>query len=260
MGMRNLVRLHGAGVPSPKPLLLRSHVLLMEFLGRDGWPAPRLKDAALRESKARELYRSVLVSVRKMYHQCKLVHGDLSEYNMLYHQGDAFIIDVSQSVEHDHPHALEFLRKDLHNITEFFRKLGVAVLGLRELFDWVVDTRENWEERLDALAEIAAERTEEERDAQAVVDEEVFKQVFIPSRLAEVAKPDVDIQQSKTKGSSALNYGAVTGISHVNNQSDEEEDEGSSDDESENVEEKRDKFVSSARPKNKDKEEKKERK
>ena len=77
--MRNLVRLHGAGVPSPKPLLLRSHVLLMEFLGRDGWPAPRLKDAALSESKARELYRSVLVSVRKMYHQCKLVHGDLSE-------------------------------------------------------------------------------------------------------------------------------------------------------------------------------------
>ena len=77
--MRNLVRLHGAGVPSPKPLLLRSHVLLMEFLGRDGWPAPRLKDAALSESKARELYRSVLVSVRRMYHQCKLVHGDLSE-------------------------------------------------------------------------------------------------------------------------------------------------------------------------------------
>ena len=77
--MRNLVRLHAAGVPSPKPLLLRSHVLLMEFLGRDGWPAPRLKDAALSESKARELYRSVLVSVRKMYHQCKLVHGDLSE-------------------------------------------------------------------------------------------------------------------------------------------------------------------------------------
>ena len=263
--MRNLVRLHGAGVPSPKPLLLRSHVLLMEFLGRDGWPAPRLKDAALSESKARELYRSVLVSVRRMYHQCKLVHGDLSEYNMLYHQGDAFIIDVSQSVEHDHPHALEFLRKDLHNVTEFFRKLGVAVLGLRELFDWVVDARDNWEERLDALAEVAAGRTEEERDAQAVVDEEVFKQVFIPRNLADVAKPDVDIQQSKKKGGSALNYGAVTGISHANNKDeDEDEEEGTSEEEgadnSEENEEKREKFVSSARPKHEDKEEKKERK
>ena len=139
--MRNLVRIHGAGIPSPRPLLLRSHVLLMEFLGKDGWPAPRLKDAGLSESKARELYRSVLVSVHKMFHLCKLVHGDLSEYNMLYHQGDAYIIDVSQSVEHDHPHALEFLRKDLTNVTEFFRRLGVAVLGLKELFDWVVDTR-----------------------------------------------------------------------------------------------------------------------
>ena len=58
----------------------------MEFLGKDGWPAPRLKDAGLSESKARELYRSVLVSVHKMFHLCKLVHGDLSEYNMLYHQ------------------------------------------------------------------------------------------------------------------------------------------------------------------------------
>ena len=179
---------------------------------------------------------------------------------MLYHQGDAFIIDVSQSVEHDHPHALEFLRKDLHNVTEFFKKLGVAVLGLRELFDWVVDARDNWEERLDALADLAAERSEEERDAQAVVDEEVFKQVFIPRRLAEVEKPHVDIQQINNTGGDALNYGAVTGVSHVNNQSDEEEIEGSSDDESEDVEEKREKFVSSARPKNEDKEEKKERK
>merc|ERR1711874_455939 len=126
----------------------------------------------------------------------------------------------------------------------------------------VVDTRENWEERLDALAEIAAERTEEERDAQAVVDEEVFKQVFIPSRLAEVAKPDVDIQQSKTRGSSALNYGAVTGISHANNRGEEEEtsEEDGEDNSYDNEEEKKEKFVSSAKPKHEDKEEKKERK
>ena len=84
--MRNLVRLHSAGIPSPRPILLRSHVLLMEFLGSDGWPAPRLKDAQLSNSKARELYRSVLVSARRMFHECRLVHGDLSEYNMLYHQ------------------------------------------------------------------------------------------------------------------------------------------------------------------------------
>ena len=70
---------------------------------------------------------------RRMFHHCKLVHGDLSEFNMLYHKGSAYIIDVSQSVEHDHPHALEFLRKDLTNVTDFFRRRGVAVLGASQL-------------------------------------------------------------------------------------------------------------------------------
>merc|ERR1712192_178969 len=99
-------------------------------------------------------------------------------------------------------------------------------------------------------------------------DEEVFKQVFIPRNLADVAKPDMDIQQSKKKGSSALNYGAVTGLSHANNKSDdgeEDEGEGTSEEEGEENsddenEEKREKFVSSARPKHEDKDEKKERK
>eukprot|EP00092_Neocalanus_flemingeri_P021499 GFUD01023313.1.p1 GENE.GFUD01023313.1~~GFUD01023313.1.p1 ORF type:complete len:451 (+),score=177.27 GFUD01023313.1:1571-2923(+) len=263
--MRNLVRIHTAGIPSPAPILLRSHVLLMEFLGQDGWPAPRLKDANLSASKARELYRSVLVSVRKMFHVCKLVHGDLSEYNMLYHQGDAFIIDVSQSVEHDHPHALEFLRKDLYNVTEFFRKFEMAVLGLRELFDWVVDTREDWEDRLDKLEVLASSRTEEERSAQQIVDEEVFKQVFIPRRLNEVAKPEADILKSKEEGSSALDYGAVTGLTGVEEvEEEEEEEEGLEDEEGESNADKdenvRQGFVSSKRPKEEDKEAKAERK
>lgn len=180
--MRNPVRIHTAGIPSPRLILLRSHVLLMEFMGQDGWPALRLKDANLSVSKARELYRSVLVSVGRMFHKCKLVHGDLSEYNMLFYQGDVFIIDVSQSVEHDHPHALEFLKKDLFNVTEFFRKLEVAVLGLKELFDWVADTRDAWENRLEQLEVVASSRTEEERSAQ-IVDKEVFKQVIISRRL-----------------------------------------------------------------------------
>jgi RIO kinase 1 len=46
---------------------------------------------------------------------------------------------VSQSVEHDHPHALEFLRKDITNITEYFKRKGVRVMGIRELFDFITD-------------------------------------------------------------------------------------------------------------------------
>jgi len=261
--MRNLVRIHNAGIPSPRPLLLKSHVLVMEFLGQDGWPAPRLKDAGLSVSKARELYLQVLLNVRTMYHSCKLVHGDLSEYNMLYHNGEAYIIDVSQSVEHDHPHALEFLRKDLVNVTEFFRKFDIAVLGLRELFDWVVDVSDDWQKRLDDLEKLAANRTEEERSAQQIVDEEVFKQVFIPRRLNEVDKPERDINILKTEGKLGVDYSAVTGLNNDSNNlenveqdSQSEKTESSSDED----EEKTRYFVSARRPKGESKEEKADRK
>lgn len=115
--MRNLNRLHQVGIKAPKPIELKSHVLLMDFIGTEGWPSPKLKDAILTVSDARKLYRECIEIMWKLYHNCKLVHADLSEYNILYHQGSLVIIDVSQSVEHDHPMALEFLRIDCTNIT-----------------------------------------------------------------------------------------------------------------------------------------------
>lgn len=54
-------------------------------------------------------------------------------------QGELYIIDVSQSVDLEHPHALHFLREDIAHINAFFRRAGVATLTTRELFDFVVD-------------------------------------------------------------------------------------------------------------------------
>ena len=45
--------------------------------------APRLKDAPLSESKIRELYTQCIQMMRTLYQECRLVHADLSEYNML---------------------------------------------------------------------------------------------------------------------------------------------------------------------------------
>ncbi|KAL7984520.1 hypothetical protein Chor_003090 [Crotalus horridus] len=118
-------RLYTAQIPCPEPIMLRSHVLVMGFIGKNDMPAPLLKNAQLSESKARELYLQVIQFMRRMYQDAKLVHADLSEFNMLYHSGQVYIIDVSQSVEHDHPHALEFLRKDCANINDFFHKYNV---------------------------------------------------------------------------------------------------------------------------------------
>uniref|UniRef100_A0A3Q3R8P5 Serine/threonine-protein kinase RIO1 n=1 Tax=Monopterus albus TaxID=43700 RepID=A0A3Q3R8P5_MONAL len=198
--MRNLIRLQTGGITRPHPI--RSHVLLMSFIGKDNMPAPLLKNASLSELKARELYLQVLQNMRKMFQDARLVHADLSEFNMLYHNGDAYIIDVSQSVEHDHPRALEFLRKDCSNVNQFFVKHGVAVMTARELFDFITDpsiTCHNIDQYLEKAMVIAAERTSEERSDQDRVDEEVFKKAYIPRTLTEVSHYERDIDLMRTK-------------------------------------------------------------
>ncbi|XP_072219707.1 serine/threonine-protein kinase RIO1 [Leuresthes tenuis] len=217
--MRNLIRLQTAGIPSPEPLLLRSHVLLMSFIGKDNMPAPLLKNASLSDSKARELYLQVVQNMRKMFHEARLVHADLSEFNMLYHDGDAYIIDVSQSVEHDHPHALEFLRKDCSNINAFFVKHGVAIMTVRELFDFITDpsiTGQNMDQYLQKAMVIAAERTSEQRSDQDRVDEEVFKKAYIPRTLTEVSHYERDVDLMRTEEAAGqrdtILYQTLTGL------------------------------------------------
>ncbi|KAL6900729.1 hypothetical protein ACP4OV_005405 [Aristida adscensionis] len=160
--MRNLLRVRTAGIRCPKPLLLRLHVLVMEFIGKGGWAAPRLKDAALSDDKLRESYfelqryllillkyvnpfgssiddHRIITTMRTLYQKCKLVHGDLSEYNILYFEGHLYIIDVSQSVDLDHPSALDFLKEDCLHVSDFFKKRGVAVMAVTDLFNFVID-------------------------------------------------------------------------------------------------------------------------
>jgi RIO kinase 1 len=213
--MRNLARIHASGVPCPQPFVLRSHVLVMAFVGTDGVPAPLLKDVEVNQSKARELYLDMLIYLRKLFHVCHLIHADLSEFNILYQEGKQVIIDVSQSVEQDHPHALEFLRKDCSNITDFFRKKGVGTMTVRELFDFVTDptiTDENMDDYLERMQQIASQRTEEERSELEKVDEEVFMRSFIPKRLDEVLNVERDIQKSKAGDHKEILYHTLTGL------------------------------------------------
>ncbi|KAI9905354.1 hypothetical protein PsorP6_013569 [Peronosclerospora sorghi] len=187
--MRNLRRLQEAGIRCPSPMLLRSHVLLMGFLGHDGWPAPRLKDAKLSDSRYRECYLDCVKMMRTMYQKCRLVHGDLSEYNILYYQTKLYIIDVSQSVEHEHPSANDFLRKDCRNIADYFRKTGaLEPMTTHELFDFVTDPRladDDVDDYLETIQRRIANRPET-RTNEEEVDEAVFMNTFIPRSLSEV--------------------------------------------------------------------------
>lgn len=117
---RNLKRIHQSQIPCPEPLVVKSNVLVMEFIGKDGQQAPRLKDAEADIEDFDEVYEQMIVLVRVLFQECKLIHADLSEYNMLYYEKRLYMIDVSQSIEHDHPHAIDFLRRDILNVNSYF--------------------------------------------------------------------------------------------------------------------------------------------
>lgn len=76
-----------------------------------------------------------------MYTQCHLIHADLSEYNMLWYQGNIYFIDVGQSVEPSHPNGLEFLYRDCCNVSSFFMRagLGDAAMTAQQLFNYITD-------------------------------------------------------------------------------------------------------------------------
>ncbi|KAG5321814.1 RIOK1 kinase, partial [Acromyrmex heyeri] len=194
----NLKRLEQGGVRAPRPILSGGHLLLMEFLGSDGWAAPKLKDAVLTDSKSRTLYRECIEIMWKMYNKCRLVHADLSEYNMLYHNGSIVVIDVSQAVDRDHCNAMEFLRNDCSNITTFFKKYNVGVMTLQALFDFITDPTIN-ENNMDEYLDIRMEEGNEEKDPQQQeVEEAVFKQAYIPQRLTQVINVERDINLAKS--------------------------------------------------------------
>ncbi|KAL5772233.1 hypothetical protein ACOSQ2_012157 [Xanthoceras sorbifolium] len=212
--MRNLMRIKAAGIRCPTPYLLRLHVLVMEFIGKSGWAAPRLKDAALSSDKLRESYVEIIVTMRTLYQKCKLVHGDLSEYNILYFEGHLYIIDVSQTVDLDHPHALDFLREDCIHVSDFFKKHGVAVMTIRELFDFIVDPSIA-DDAVDSYLEEVQQNILARGDI-SVEDEiadSVFVQSYIPKTLEHVKNAEEDVHRiTSGKDTKDLYYQTITGL------------------------------------------------
>lgn len=144
---RNLCRISQCSdIPVPEAVYLRHHVLVMKFLGsKKGWASPRLRDADHLiedpDTEFQHLYYQLLAYMRLLYQQCRLVHADLSEYNILYHEKRLWLIDVSQSVEHDHPHSLEFLRMDIKNVSDFFRRKGhtANMFSERRIYNFITE-------------------------------------------------------------------------------------------------------------------------
>lgn len=122
---RNLHKLMDAKVRVPEPVKFHQNMLLMEYIGTGEFPAPMLRQVELDDPGG--TYKTVLRYMRLAYQKAGLVHGDLSEYNILMEDGEPVFIDVGQAFMVEHPNANEFLKRDIHNITAYFRSLDVKV-------------------------------------------------------------------------------------------------------------------------------------
>lgn len=121
---KNLKRMAEAGARVPRPHHVEDNVLVMDYIGDEATPAPLLRQVTPRGPKA--LYRLLLQDMRAI-RRAGLVHGDLSEYNVLLWGSKPWIIDVGQAVPLDHPRADEWFARDMTNMARYFQRLGLEV-------------------------------------------------------------------------------------------------------------------------------------
>jgi RIO kinase 1 len=124
-----LYRLAAAGVRVPRPYNFLDGVLLMELVtGDDGEAAPRLSDLVLTAEQARDHHRMLITQVVRML--CAgVVHGDLSEYNVLVGSDGPVIIDLPQAVDAaGNNHACSMLERDVANLAAYFGRFAPDLL------------------------------------------------------------------------------------------------------------------------------------
>ena len=165
---RNLSIAYESGVRVPKPIAVNKNILVMEFISFEeqrGIPAPLIKDNPPDDPE--NAYLTILKYIERGYILGKIVHADLSEYNIVNTGKELVIIDWGSAVKASHPDALEFLRRDIVNISKYFEKeLEIEVFNPDTVFKLIV-------ERANRFKEICDEELKEpcsEKDGWLIID------------------------------------------------------------------------------------------
>ena len=125
--VETLYLLAAAGVQVPQPLAFYEGVLLLEMVAdRDGNPAPRLSDVALTGDQSRTFFNVMIRQAVRML--CAgIVHGDLSEFNILWSHNGLVIIDLPQAVQATANNAFAIFERDLLQLVAFFGRAAPEI-------------------------------------------------------------------------------------------------------------------------------------
>jgi RIO kinase 1 len=117
-----LSALHYAGADVPAPFACTEKAILMEFVGDEDGDSPQLQYARFADGEAEKVLERILWNIELMVRE-NVVHGDLSAFNMLYHEGQVRIIDFPQAVDpRKNSSARDLLQRDISNVVEFFQR------------------------------------------------------------------------------------------------------------------------------------------
>lgn len=117
--------LHEAGADIPEPFASGNNAILMAYIGWDEVPAPTLNTVKLGHEEAKKIFDQAIENVEIMLSN-NCVHGDLSAFNILYHDGDIFLIDFPQAIDpqvNRNAHAI--FRRDISRLCEYFQSQGL---------------------------------------------------------------------------------------------------------------------------------------
>jgi len=120
------------GVAVPEPISQNRHVLVMGMI--EGAELAEWKEIP----KPEKVLREILKNIRKVYSEAKVIHADLSEYNVILKpDGHILIIDWPQYVTREHPNAQQLLTRDVKNILLYFKRKHLLKAKLKEALDYV---------------------------------------------------------------------------------------------------------------------------
>ena len=121
---KNLIQLKEGGVRVPTPYFHTANIVIMEYVGDDQTPAPLIRKVTLPDPQ--RAVRDILAQFRKI-NKAGLVHGDFSEYNLLWWKGKPWVIDVAQSVPLEHSQGAEWLQRDVENLLRYAKQIGAPL-------------------------------------------------------------------------------------------------------------------------------------
>ena len=130
---KNMRTAHAVGVRVPLPIAVKKNVLVMEFVAdSEGNPMPALINT---EEITLNDYQQVIEQMTMLYQKAKLVHADLSEYNIFKTDLGIMLFDFGSAIDIQHPNSKQFLLRDVMNINRFFEKRGIEVLNTAQVVE-----------------------------------------------------------------------------------------------------------------------------